>query len=1270
MLEFDEKTLTLTAYQVPRKKKSTVYEESDMYVSYQDYLNNKLEGDIQEYVIGALNDIFKGPRFKVRDIYIKESDDSYNQSKQYSVFAVLETCGELTLSSEFIKIMDLPYMDKYGVIKHNGKGRVMVRKLVQADDVTFDGDILKTITLGSCYISMTQAGSEPKFKTHAGDISCIDVISALADKEKVSGIELIRQMTSESIKKVLGIDMYNVNGSLKGQRKLIYDKEDAKVVNFVKLLETQRYSMKKVRDRLNDVLSIDRAKDHELSRDIVLPQLNYTYKKGTYVTRRVLKDLKACGVSVVYVKDIPNVVGLYTANQIGISCIPKGTELVPELRALVDGTDSLYAERDYVFEEERIIDMGTIVTEGLLEALWECGVTYITVKNELTSTTSREIMLESAIIGNRHFKYREVQAVVRDTGYVPSNRDEYVFINEAGICKPARETFTVYDAVAYTALFERLKRGLDTYAVADPDKGLRKKVQLTGEIMHSAIIDVSRAFFNKRKASIQRQDSKSIIHVRDTERLTNIFNGFGIDLYKYLRNDMQVIREPDLTNPIAYYSMHSKVIQIMKDANAITPEQHSVTYGHYGKLCPYETPSGKKMGVVNNKALGCKIIDGEMKTSYYRVTRGRINFSKVEWLGVREEEKEVMCDIASLDVDYKTGIIRTTGRVLARVPSIDAPEKMDIARVDVSRVTIVNTDPGQMNSLTISTVPFEGANDAARLTFETSMCKQAKALVKGDIPYVSTSAFEDALNVSPYFRIQAEHDGVVVDTTNGFISVQYDGCPDVVNYTFLEVEPATNSLIVRATVVERGQRVKAGETLVTSNFVKNGFMTTGVNVLIAYVPKGSNYEDGVFMSERLAHKMVSYSPKTDEVTLPDDYKSSFISNVKKFNFLEHDDIVMSVKAHVKSESVTRTIRSKKLKGFLIDYHKDMGGYENKSQVIKMSSIGISPAIRGDKTANRHGNKGVAPEIRKNSDMLELANGEFIDLFYNPAGVASRMNIGQILEANLSLCIHVLRLTTIISDSFNGASTDEIRCLLSFTYHVVNDEDLESVFNNPKFKCIPKSLFNHVRKNINLIRVWRGVFEEDGTAWLYDPKSGKRLSERAVIGFNYVYKLIHESEKKEHARAGYLQESYSAKLSNPTEGQAKGGGQCSGFMELDAYAAYGAVNLMHEILNSRGDNAILRNNMVVDKIHHSDEYKLDEKYAIRRSTEYFVSCLEGMGVGIDFEGVLPNATRENFRHGEEYTREALVKAVGMKRNDEADTSDTMREAISKYKFDED
>lgn len=79
---------------------------------------------------------------------------------------------------------------------------------------------------------------------------------------------------------------------------------------------------------------------------------------------------------------------------------------------------------------------------------------------------------------------------------------------------------------------------------------------------------------------------------------------------------------------------------------------------------------------------------------------------------------------------------------------------------------------------------------------------------------------------------------------------------------------------------------------------------------------------------------------------------------------------------------------------------------------------------------------MAPKITSNDQMLQFDNGEFVDITYNPAGVASRMNIGQILECNLGLVCYILGIHA-RSDSFNGASTREIKLLLQFVWDLAN-----------------------------------------------------------------------------------------------------------------------------------------------------------------------------------------------------------------------------------------
>ena len=304
--------------------------------------------------------------------------------------------------------------------------------------------------------------------------------------------------------------------------------------------------------------------------------------------------------------------------------------------------------------------------------------------------------------------------------------------------------------------------------------------------------------------------------------------------------------------------------------------------------------------------------------------------------------------------------------------------------------------------------------------------------------------------------------------------------------------------------------------------------------------------------------------------------------------------------------------------------------------------------QGDKIANRHGNKGVTPELRSNTEMPMFKNGEFVDLCYNPAGVSSRMNIGQILECNLGLAGYILGVR-MRSDSFNGASVEEIKMLLSYAWHLANEDDVDYV--NKQFSELPIEFKEVCIKNLTWIRTWKGSFNEDGTAWMLNPRTGKYFETPVVVGINYIYKLVHEVTKKTHARGGFATEPYIEKTSAPTHGSSKLGGQRFGEMEIDALSAYGVSAFIQELMNGRGDNPVARNNLTVKAMHKGNNYMLDEKTGIRRSTEEFVNRMEALGVKIEFEEELPNNTKIENAKRITYTAKKLITTTNVgKRKD--------------------
>lgn len=181
---------------------------------------------------------------------------------------------------------------------------------------------------------------------------------------------------------------------------------------------------------------------------------------------------------------------------------------------------------------------------------------------------------------------------------------------------------------------------------------------------------------------------------------------------------------------------------------------------------------------------------------------------------------------------------------------------------------------------------------------------------------------------------------------------------------------------------------------------------------------------------------------------------------------------------------------------------------------------------GDKMAGRHGNKGVVSRILPEEDMPFLEDGTPIEMILNPLGVPSRMNVGQILETHLGWAAAKLGFRA-ITPVFDGATEEEI--------------------------------FDALREaNLPL----------DGKTVLYDGRTGEPFHERVTVGYMYMLKLHHLVAEKIHARATGP---YSLITQQPLGGKARNGGQRFGEMEVWALEAYGAANILQELLTVKSDD---------------------------------------------------------------------------------------------------
>ncbi|GIV31867.1 MAG: DNA-directed RNA polymerase subunit beta [Saprospiraceae bacterium] len=209
------------------------------------------------------------------------------------------------------------------------------------------------------------------------------------------------------------------------------------------------------------------------------------------------------------------------------------------------------------------------------------------------------------------------------------------------------------------------------------------------------------------------------------------------------------------------------------------------------------------------------------------------------------------------------------------------------------------------------------------------------------------------------------------------------------------------------------------------------------------------------------------------------------------------------------------------------------GDELPAGVLKLAKVYLAKKRKlkvGDKLAGRHGNKGIVSKIVREEDMPFTEDGEPVDIVLNPLGVPSRMNLGQILETVLGWAGQKLgvRFATPI---FDGASRDEIE-------QYIQQAGLPSL----------------------------------GQTWLYDGETGDRFHQQATVGVIYMLKLSHMVDDKMHARSIGP---YSLITQQPLGGKAQFGGQRFGEMEVWALEAFGASNILQELLTVKSDDIVGR-----------------------------------------------------------------------------------------------
>ena len=639
---------------------------------------------------------------------------------------------------------------------------------------------------------------------------------------------------------------------------------------------------------------------------------------------------------------------------------------------------------------------------------------------------------------------------------------------------------------------------------------------------------------------------------------------------------------------------------------------------HYSRMCPIETPEGPNIGLIGSLALYARVNEyGFIEAPFRRVENGAAT-DQIDWMTADEEEKHVIAP-ANTPLDPKTNEFITTDAegklvrphtVIARTRDFDGSFGAP-ADVPVEDVDYMDVSPRQMLSVAATLIPFLEHDDAKRTLMGANMQRQAVPLVHPAAPYVGTGMERRAALDSGEVTL-AKNAGEVIFADAAKIIVKHAGGMD--EYHLAKYQRSNQSTCINhRPLVRVGDTVEQGEPLADGPSTDHGELALGQNLTVAYMPwEGFNYEDGIVVSERLVaedllttinitrHEIDARDTKLgpEEITreIPN-LSEDMLANLDEDGIIRigaevgPGDILVG-KVTPKGESAL-TAEERLLRAIFGAKAHDVrdtslkmphGAYGRVIDVVRFSrengddlAPGVNEQVRvyvaqrrkiqqGDKIAGRHGNKGVICNVLPVEDMPYMADGTPIDVILNPLGVPSRMNVGQLLECHLGWAA-ACGWDTEQADSdkyvpgpfftatpvFDGAKEDEIAEVIRRA-------------NKNMLNKATAAFGDHMRPEFVT------QLDERGKTRLFDGRTGEEFREPITVGTSYILKLGHMVDDKIHARSTGP---YSLVTQQPLGGKAQFGGQRFGEMEVWALYAYGASNVLQEILTVKSDDTVGR-----------------------------------------------------------------------------------------------
>nr|YP_010981269.1 RNA polymerase beta subunit [Chroesthes longifolia]WOE90447.1 RNA polymerase beta subunit [Chroesthes longifolia] len=598
---------------------------------------------------------------------------------------------------------------------------------------------------------------------------------------------------------------------------------------------------------------------------------------------------------------------------------------------------------------------------------------------------------------------------------------------------------------------------------------------------------------------------------------------------------------------------------------------------HYGRICPIDTSEGTNVGLIGSLAIHARMGPwGSLESPFYEVSE-RSTGLRMLYLSPGGDEYYMLMLAA--------GNSLALNQAIQEEQVVPARYRQEFLTIAWERVHLRSIFPFQYFSIGASLIPFIEHNDANRALMSSNMQRQAVPLSWSEKCIVGTGLERQTALDSGALAI-TERGGKIISIDTDKILLLGNG--DTLSIPLLMYQRSNkNTCMHQKPQVQRGKCIKRGQILADGAATVGGELSLGKNVLVAYMLwEGYNFEDAVLISERLVYEdiytsfhirkyeiqthVTSQGPERITNEIPH-LEAHLLRNLDKNgivvlgSWVETGDILVGkltpqmVKesSYAPEDRLLRAIlgiqvsTSKETclklpiggRGRVVDVRwiQKRGGSSYNLETIRVYISQKREIKVGDKVAGRHGNKGIVSKILPRQDMPYLQDGRPVDMVFNPLGVPSRMNVGQIFECSLGLA---------------GSLLDRHYRIVPFDERYEQEASRKLVFSE---------LYEASKQTAN---PW--VFEPEypGKSRIFDGRTGNPFEQPVLIGKPYILKLIHQVDDKIHGRSSGH---YALVTQQPLRGRAKQGGQRVGEMEVWALEGFGVAHILQEMLTYKSDH---------------------------------------------------------------------------------------------------